>query len=1423
MENPLDYNSNPRSVAIGDFNSDTWLDFVVTNRAANNISVFLGSANGTFRQPTTYPTGSYSLPDKIAVADLNNNGRLDIIVAYFGVNSVGIFLGLGDGTFVSHTTISTGSSRPIWIHMAHLDNDTFLDLVTADYGTASITLFAGDGTGNFSYRMRYPTGYDSSSTAVISADLNNDNHLDLVVANSGTNNLGIFIGKGNGDFFDQKLIPTGVHSHPNSVVVGYFNNDKLLDIAVANFGTNNVGVFWNMHNDTFAEQTTYMIENASPYFLAVADINRDEQSDLIAINNGTNNIGVLLGHVNGTFSRPIMFVTGFSSSISAAIDDLNKDDLPDIVIINNNTNSITISFSQNEGFQSEINYSNILESITTLKLVRRQLGSESCASGPSYEFPAESFSLSTGDFNSDGHLDMIVTDVGWKELVVFLGYGNGSFTYKTIYRTNHSHSKLAVADFNNDTHLDIALVYSDDWLVYVDILLGYGNSSFTKQGTYRTAGRYSGVIAIEDFNRDDRADVLVVDDHGIISILLGMGDGSLANPIAYFLNDFVDSIVVGDFNNDNISDIVFTSDVYDGIGISLGYGNGSFANETIYSIVCWPRSLGIGDFNKDAILDVVILCISNYIGIVNVLLGFGNGSFHDPLSFFVSRSSIDVTVGHLNNDNRLDILVVNYSDDNMSIFLGYGNGSFANYILCYTGHNPNFAAVADFNADGRSDIVVANYGDIGISVFISSLIDFTSESISSGLSNGSRLQYIATDDFNNDHILDIVVVHYGTKDIVLLLGHNDGSLKKETVVPLDWNANSPSVTIADFNRDNQLDLAVANSGTYNIDLLFGDGKGGLIRQNNDGYSLDRPPSFLIADDFNHDGQPEIVVAYENTDYIDILIVYDPGNFTDQITYSTEFYFDTAVIGDFNEDQIFDIAVLTSDDTIGILFGHGDGSFTNPKTYATGSYPTSLVVGHLNKDRHLDIVVANTNDQNIGILFGHGNGSFTKQKTYSIASQPIFVTLSDLNNDTFSDIVVLTSDTEYIRVILSYGNGSFARSRSLRLRTQGATNTLSIADFNNDTFMDIIVLDSIGIIHLFFGYGNGSFRMSMRSLGEFSSYFQAIGDFNNDAQLDIVLVDFYEKLTVLLGYGNGSFVEHGRYSVGCSPKYVAVADLNNDNQLDIVTTNYKGNNITVLLGDGTGSFTVGTKYRTGSYPSCVVIGDFNNDTRMDIVITYTYAYFFSILLGKFNQVFKHQMTLITGDRSSSQALATGDFNSDTHSDIIVVNSGTNSLGVFLGHGNGTFSTQISSRTAFSSPSSITVAHLNNDLHLDIVVVHLIESTITIYLGNGNGSFINHISYSTGVQTQPKSISVADFDNDDVLDIIVVNFDSSNVLVFTGDGNGSFTATIEIQIGYEAHPFSVIAGDYNNDKKLDFAVANHGRDDLEIYLQTCSSSF
>ena len=159
--NPIEYNYGPRSVAVGDFNKDTWLDMVIANSIVNTIAIYLGHNDSTFSKQFEYPTGSGSTPNMVDVGDFNNDSLLDIIVANFGINNVGIFLGIGNGSFSSQIELSTGASRPISIIAVDFNNDTLLDIATANYGTHSVSILYGYGNGKFSSPITYSTGYDS--------------------------------------------------------------------------------------------------------------------------------------------------------------------------------------------------------------------------------------------------------------------------------------------------------------------------------------------------------------------------------------------------------------------------------------------------------------------------------------------------------------------------------------------------------------------------------------------------------------------------------------------------------------------------------------------------------------------------------------------------------------------------------------------------------------------------------------------------------------------------------------------------------------------------------------------------------------------------------------------------------------------------------------------------------------------------------------------------------------------------------------------------------------------------------------------------------------------------------------------------------------------------------------------------------------
>ena len=334
-----------------------------------------------------------------------------------------------------------------------------------------------------------------------------------------------------------------------------------------------------------------------------------------------------------------------------------------------------------------------------------------------------------------------------------------------------------------------------------------------------------------------------------------------------------------------------------------------------------------------------------------------------------------------------------------------------------------------------------------------------------------------------------------------------------------------------------------------------------------------------------------------------------------------------------------------------------------------------------------------------------------------------------------------------------------------------------------------------------------------------TYSVAVGDFNNDTHLDIVVAnDQNNSINVLLGYGNGSFVNQETYSTGSWPSCIAVGHFNNDTHLDIVVGNYGDSNIGVFLGYGDGSFANQGTCPTDSRPFSIAVGDFNKDTHLDFVIVYQYPDGVGVLLSRLNAVFKNQLRLSNENGSHPSSFIIADFNNDDRMDVAVTYSSMGNIGIFLGYGDIFFAKEETFSIGFDSVSySIAAGDFNNDTFLDMVIVSSSSSNIGIFLGYGNGSFTEQATYLT--ESSSLSVVVGDFNNDLILDIVVAFYDTNNVGVLLGYGDGTFASAVLIPLGYNSHPFLVLIADFNDDRKLDFAVANNGSDSLQIFLQTC----
>ena len=345
-------NSHPQYIINGDINKDNYLDIVTVNSKNDSISVFMGYGNGSFAPQMMYSTGIDSYPYAMAIGDLNNDNRLDLVIANSGTDNIGILFRFDYTTFQSGKTYSSEDSLGPWgIVAGDFNNDNYQDLAVAFYKSDNIGVLLGYGNGSFGVIITHPTGNGSEPNSLATHDFNDDGRLDIVVANSGTGNIVILLGYGNGSFATIETYSTGKYSDPSAVVIIDINNDDRMDIIVANWGTNNIGILFGCGNFTFTAIVTYSTGDYSgPDSIAVSDFNNDGQLDIAVANYYTNNIGIFIGFGNGSFESQVTYSSGDQSyPFWVTVGDFNNDNRVDIATANFNANNVGIFLGYGNG------------------------------------------------------------------------------------------------------------------------------------------------------------------------------------------------------------------------------------------------------------------------------------------------------------------------------------------------------------------------------------------------------------------------------------------------------------------------------------------------------------------------------------------------------------------------------------------------------------------------------------------------------------------------------------------------------------------------------------------------------------------------------------------------------------------------------------------------------------------------------------------------------------------------------------------------------------------------------------------------------------------------------------------------------------------------------------------------------------------
>jgi hypothetical protein len=333
------------SLALGDFNRDGCLDIVVANNGMGNVGVLICVGNGSFGEQTTFSTGNNSCPSSVAVGDFNSDGKLDLTVAVMCTNMIGVLLGNGDGAFGAQITVSTDPTTiATSVAVGDFNGDGHLDIVATNEKFLSIGVLLGNGNGTFRTETMFSTGAAGYPNMIACGDFNEDGSLDLASSNGVLDNVAVLLNNGNGYFGVSMTFSTGKFSNSISIATGDFDNDERLDLAVANCGTSNVGIMFGTSDGVFEAQMTFSTGTYScPNSIVVGDFNNDRYLDIAVSNSYAQNVGVLLGIGNRSFLPQMTFSTGSASILTSITSgDFNNDGKLDLAITDQMQNSVDI-------------------------------------------------------------------------------------------------------------------------------------------------------------------------------------------------------------------------------------------------------------------------------------------------------------------------------------------------------------------------------------------------------------------------------------------------------------------------------------------------------------------------------------------------------------------------------------------------------------------------------------------------------------------------------------------------------------------------------------------------------------------------------------------------------------------------------------------------------------------------------------------------------------------------------------------------------------------------------------------------------------------------------------------------------------------------------------------------------------------------